>query len=338
MKIKFIKIIAIMAILLIIFGTIFYFEIRVPNANPYGDKSFTIAKGQGVGDIVKNLESQGFLEKPNSFKIYVWLKGYRAKFFDGVYDLRTDSSVKQLIDALIGQRDLNREAEIKILEGWTDEDIDFYLAKQGLIQGGDFIKYSANYNGFDYPFLLDRTPSATLQGYLYPDTYRVYRQADAEAIAEKMLNNFSAKLTPELRLEIKKQNKSIFEVVILASIVEKEISSYVNRQIVAGIFQKRLKIGMALQSDATVNYVTKKGAASPSLDDTKIDSLYNTYKYRSLPPGPICNPSIEAIRAVIYPEQTEYWYFLTTSDGKVYFGATYDEHLKNKYKYFKRRG
>ncbi|MFH0779585.1 MAG: endolytic transglycosylase MltG [Parcubacteria group bacterium] len=333
MKKTLIKAFVLLMILFAIIYAAIQIETREANDNPLGAKDFSIEKGQGVGDIAKNLQCQGFLKKPNLFKIYVWLNGYRAKFFDGVYDLRTDMSVKQLVDALIGQRDLNREAEIKILEGWTDQDIDAYLAKQGLIQKNDFVEYSNDYNSFDYPLVLDRASGASLQGYFYPDTYRVYRQADAEAIAKKMLDNFSDKLTPELRQEIKRQKKSIFEVVILASIVEKEISGYENRQIVAGIFQKRLKIGMALQSDATVNYITKKGLASPSLDDTKVDSLYNTYKYKGLPPGPICNPSIEAIKAVIYPGLTTYWYFLTTPDGKAYFGATYDEHLKNKYKY-----
>jgi len=110
---------------------------------------------------------------------------------------------------------------------------------------------------------------------------------------------------------------------------------YENRRVVADIFLKRLELGMALQSDATINYITKKGIAAPSLNDLEVDSLYNTYKYRGLPPGPICNPSIEAIKAVIYPADTDYLYFLNTPEGDIIFSKNHDEHVANKFKYLK---
>ena len=191
------------------------------------------------------------------------------------------------------------------------------------------MKYSNNFSRKDWSFLIDRPKGASLEGYLYPDTYRVYKQTDLEAIVEKMLNNFDAKLTTEMRDEIKKQKKTIFEVLTLASIVEKEMYGYENRRVVAGIFYNRLKVGMPLQSDVTVNYITKKGTTRPSLDDTHIDNPYNTYVNKGLPPGPVCNPSIEAIKAVIYPADTDYMYFLTNEKEQIIFSKTYEEHLRN---------
>jgi UPF0755 protein len=132
-----------------------------------------------------------------------------------------------------------------------------------------------------------------------------------------------------MREEIKKQKKTIFEVLTLASIVEKEMHGYENRRVVAGVFYNRLKIGMPLQSDVTVNYITKKGMTRPTIVDTKINNPYNTYVNKGLPLGPVCNPSIESIKAVIYPADTDYMFFLTNAKEQIIFSKTYDEHLRN---------
>jgi len=243
-------------------------------------------------------------------------------------------NIKELVKALITQNG-GKEVEIKFIEGWTIEEMDGYLAKNGLIETGDLVNYSKKFIQKNYFFLVDKPAKASLEGYLFPDTYRIYRQTTAEEIAKKALNNFDAKLTRELRQEIKKQKRTIFEVLTLASIVEKEMFGYENRQKVAGIFLKRLDAGMPLQSDATINFITKKGLTRPSLADLAVDSLYNTYKYSGLPPGPIGNPGIEAINAAIYPVETLFWYFLTTEDGQIIFSKTHEEHLANQGKYFK---
>ncbi|OGY89834.1 MAG: hypothetical protein A2927_01170 [Candidatus Komeilibacteria bacterium RIFCSPLOWO2_01_FULL_45_10] len=145
-----------------------------------------------------------------------------------------------------------------------------------------------------------------------------------------MLDNFGAKLTQEMRVDIKNAGKSIFEVITLASIIEKEVRTEQDMKMVADIFNKRLEQGIALQSDATVNYVTGKGLVQPTAADIAVDNLYNTYKYRGLPPGPIANPGLKAIKAAIYPTPNQYYYFLTTAEGEVIYSQTYQEHLKNK--------
>lgn len=333
--------VGILLVLTIAFFIIYQIEISSVNDNVFGEKQFEIAKGQGVGDIAENLVTQGFLTKPFWFKVYVFLHGYRSQFVDGKFEVRTDLNIKELIARLLIQ-DESKEVEIKILEGWNNEEIDKYLTARGLITAGELVQYSEEFTGGTalaqivknkWNFLKGRPITASLEGYLYPDTYRVYSKTTVADITAKMLNNFNRKLTPELIDEIKKQGKDLDQIIILASIVEKEMFGYENRQKVADIFRKRLAAGMALQSDATVNYVTKKGLISPSADDIKIDSQYNTYKYPGLPPGPICNPSIEAIKAVIYFEKTPYWYFLTTREGQIIFSKTHDEHVINKQKY-----
>lgn len=334
-------IVGVLLVVLIVFFIVYQAEINNANDNVFGEKQFEITKGQGVSGIVDNLVTGGFLTKPFWFKTYVFLHGYRSQFVDGKFAVRTDLNIKNLVKTLLS-KDNNKEVEIKILEGWNVGEIDKYLSGKGLVKSGELVDYSNSFNNGSalaqiiknrWDFLKDRPINASLEGYFYPDTYRVYSETMVEEIAAKMLNNFNRKLTPELTNEIKKQGKDLNQIIILASIVEKEMFGYENRQKVADIFWKRLAAGMALQSDATVNYVTKKGVASPSADDIRVDSRYNTYKYPGLPPGPICNPSIEAIKAVIHPEKTPYWYFLTTPEGQMIFSKTHDEHVTNKQKY-----
>ena len=320
--------------MIVILTIIFIFKINVKNENSFGAKTFRIAKGEGIDKIAGSLVEQGFMENRFWFKAYVALSGSKAKFMDGEYKLATNMTARQLIKKLIDQRNSNKEVDITLLEGRTIKQNEEYLVAQGLIKIGDLTEYSESFNDKSYFFLIDRPKKATLEGYLYPDTYRVYAKTDVEEIVKKALNNFDNKLDENIRKEIKKQKKTIFEVITLASIVEKEMFGYENRRIVADIFLKRLKVGMGLQSDATINFITGKGLTRPTATDLKIDSLYNTYKYAGLPLGPISNPSIEAIRAVVYPQKTDYWYFLTTPDNKIIFSKNYDEHLTNKYKYY----
>lgn len=322
------KFLAIMIVVFVSVALLYRHGIDEQNDNIFGEKEFVINKGDRVDTITQNLMNQGFLDHPLWFKAYVGLHGYRNKLVDGNYKLRTDLNIKQLVAELISQQQ-NREKEITILEGWNQEKIDTYLASEMTFAPGDLVKYSNDFDNKKWSFLADRPKGASLEGYLYPDTYRVYKQTELAKIVEKMLNNFDTKLTQEMKEEIKKQKKTIFEILTLASIVEKEMFGYENRRIVAGVFYNRLAVGMPLQSDVTVNYITKKGTTRPSIADTKINNPYNTYVNKGLPPGPVCNPSIESIKAVIYPADTNYMYFLTNESGQIIFSKTYEEHLRN---------
>jgi len=125
------------------------------------------------------------------------------------------------------------------------------------------------------------------------------------------------------------QNRNLFETVILASIIEREALYDEDRAMIADIFLKRLDDNIGLQSDATINYITGKKTTRPTFNDLQVDSPYNTYKYRGLPPGPICNPGLASLKAAVYPQVNDYYYFLTDRDGRAHFGRTYAEHQQN---------
>jgi UPF0755 protein len=248
------------------------------------------------------------------------------------------------------------EETLTILEGWTVQDIGQYLARSEQWTSQDFLNDvgwpRTDYRSQSklppltdlssrYAFLADKPDYYGLEGYLFPDTYRVYASSTIPEIVDKMLENFDHKLTAKMRVDIKSQQKTIYEIVTLASIIEKEApidyQKNDNREarIISGIFWNRLKIGQGLQSDATLSYIFNDNEPQHSGAQLEVNSPYNTYKYRDLPPGPICNPGLLAIEAAIYPIATNYYYFLTTPDGQVYYARTYDEHLQNKYKYLK---
>jgi uncharacterized YceG family protein len=248
------------------------------------------------------------------------------------------------------------EDTVKVLEGWTIDDINNYLVATGKWSRLDLEKFTGqpkidyrNLNNSELPFdfsqqftfLKDKPNYYSLEGFLFPDTYRIYSDASIQDVIYKMLKNFDSKLTAQMRQDIASQGKTIYEIVIMASLIEKEApidyKDVENRdaKIVSDIFWGRLKIGQALQSDATLSYLLKDNNPSHSASDLEIDSPYNSYKYKGLPPTPICNPGMRAIEAAIYPIKTDYNYFLTSDDGKIYYAKTYEEHLQNKYKYLK---
>lgn len=323
--------------------------IFAPPSSDATEKVFAITKGEGVNEISLHLEEQNFIRNKFVFEVYVWFKNLQSKFQAGEYILRQNMSVAEIVETLIAGK-LDKERNIKILEGWNNKEIANYLEHEGVVKKDVFLETVKHFESgsMDYDFLNDRPEGATLEGYLFPDTYRIYKEipkeflggrdnesALAEHIIGKMLDNFDKKLTSDLRDEIARQKKTIFEIVIMASIIEKEVRGSEDRAMVADIFWRRLWAGMPLQADSTVNYATGKSVSRASLGDIDFDSPYNTYKYPGLPAGPIGNPGLEAIRAAIYPKPNNYWYFLTTDDGKVIYSRNFEEHKANKAKYLK---
>ncbi len=249
------------------------------------------------------------------------------------------------------------EVDVKVLEGWTIDVIAKHLEDiSGLdisfkkLAGEPMVDYRekkeedfpADYSE-KFDFLETKPKHYSLEGFLFPDTYRVFKQAtSSEALILKMLSNFDKKLNDELRAEIKRQGKTIYDVIIMASLIEKEApidykdTDNRSARIVSDIFWSRLKIGMALQSDATLSYYFSDNNPAHSSTELQVDTPYNSYMYKGLPPTPICNPSLKAIEAAVYPIPTDYTYFLTTRDGsEIFFSKTYAEHLAYKNKYLK---
>lgn len=234
------------------------------------------------------------------------------------------------------------EKSVRLIEGWTNEQVAVSLSETMGWAEPEVLAF-LNDPGADFraQFSFLGEEDESLEGYLFPDTYRVYASSSLAEVTTKLLDNFDRKLSLEMRQEIARQGRTIRDVVIMASIVEKEAplqnSGGENRdaRLIAGIFWDRLKYGQALQSDATLSYVLKDNKPGHSGQELEVSSPYNTYKYRGLPPGPIANPGLEAIKAAVYPIYSEYNYFLTDSQRRVYYAETYAEHLRNKNLYLK---
>lgn len=231
------------------------------------------------------------------------------------------------------------EVTIKIIEGWNLKQLASYLDSFGGVLASSSVDIGtltvADFKD-DYSFLSGLPARNSLEGYLFPDTYRIYASSSAKDIAYKMLDNFDNKLTEKMRQDIVSQHKTVAEIIIMASIIEKEVTASTDMDIVSGIFWDRISNGQALQSCATLAYILGENKPQYSYEETRTPSAYNTYLHRDLPPGPIANPGLMAITAAIYPKDTNYNYFLSDpKTGDTIYASTYDEHLQNKNKYLK---
>lgn len=326
----------------------FWNQISWPASSDTRAVAFDISKGEGVKDIAAALHAQGLVKNTFWFETYVFLDGSRSKFVGGRYTLRHDMNIREVVRALTTTASASEQV-ITIKEGWDIQDIAGYLADQGVAGKDDFLAAAKAADsrtiipGKTYSFLSDKPASADLEGFLFPDTYRVYKDSTPAQIIGRMLDNFGTKFTEQMRQDAANGHLTTFEVVTLASILEKEISvkrvdgQPVNNDlnVAAGVFYNRLNQGMALQSDATLVYITGKKSTELTSEDKNIDNLYNTYTYTGLPPGPICSPSIDAIKAAIYPIKNDNLYFLTKPDGTTVFSKAYAEHLQNIENYLK---
>jgi len=328
---------------------LFLNQVNLTVSSDDSETLFEIHAGEGVKEIAANLVSQNLVRSQFWFESYVYIDRSESEFVAGNYLLRPNMNIREVVRALtVGQTVAERW--IKVEEGWTARKIASYLQNEGVMEANDFLQAAASTDSRvlipekQFSVLQDKPADQGLEGYLFPDSYRIYEDSNAADIIERMLDNFDDKFTDSMYEAARNGNMSIYEIITLASIIEKEVAIELDddgvpanndHYIVAGIFYDRMNTGVALQSDATVNYVTNKVESQPSLDDLEVDNPYNTYKYRGLPPGPICNPSLEAIKAVLYPEKTDYFYFLhrVNDDGSIVFSKTYDEHLENKAKY-----
>ena len=303
------------------------------------DKIFVVEKGEGVEQIGENLYEAELIKSKFYFKAYIWREKLEKSLQAGEYVLNPSLSIEKIAKVLSEGKTLNDELLIKIIEGWRIKEIDNYLEDKGIITGNEFSELTQkNYELriTNYEFLDSKPRDASLEGFLFPDTYRIFKDATPDDIIKKMLDNFDSKLNDEMRKDIKKQGRTIYEVVIMASIIEKEVRGQEDMKIVSGIFWDRIKNGQALESCATLAYVLGVNKPQYTIEDTKVDSPYNTYQNRGLPPSPINNPGLNAIKAAIYPTYTDYNYFLSRPDtGETVFSKTYNEHLTNKAKYLK---
>ncbi len=303
---------------------------------------FFIKKGEGAKEISLKLKEQGLIRWSSPFRLYVLLKGISGELKAGRYLLLKSKNIPKIADKFF-RGDVIKE-KITIIEGWNLRNIGFYFENKGMFMAEEFFE-KAGFPAVDYYQASDlprpssfnlgfwKTDRVGFEGFLFPDTYEIYPDASLKEIIEKMIDNFNEKLSLELREEIERQQKTIFDIVTMASLIEKEVRTLEDKKIVSGILWKRMENDVPLQVDATISYVTGKKSVKVSREETKIDSPFNTYKYRSLPLGPICNPGLESVKAALYPEESEFWYYLSTPEGETIFSKSLLEHNRAKAKY-----
>jgi UPF0755 protein len=308
---------------------------------------FTVAQGESVDSISGRLQEAGFVRSGLLFKWALSKSELATRIQPGEHDLADIRTYDDIIRTLASGGMAAEEVTLLVREGETLrhvksalEDLDAAGA-EGLYsvtgQPAVFMQPSPAMAGIvgDHSFLAGKPDNVSLEGYLFPDTYRIYRDATAEDVVRRMLGNFDSKMTPELLAAIKDSGRSFHEIITMASIIEREVRGSEDRRLVSDLFWRRYDAGMGLQADSTVNYVTGKSLPAVTYEDTRTDSLYNTYKYAGLPPGPIGNPGLEAIRAAVNPLANEYWYFLTDADGTVHYASTLEGHNRNKAQYLR---
>jgi len=242
------------------------------------------------------------------------------------------------------------DRSVTLIEGWNSQQIADKLAASQLgFSANDFLQITGypkkNYQSLtinkwpqdfsdNYDFLSDKPKYVGLEGYLFADTYRFRPSSSPEEVVTKLLDNFDRQLNTKMRQDIESQGKTIYQVVTMASLLEKEVRSEKDMKIVSDIFWRRIKNGQRLESCATLAYILGENKPQYSYEETRIDSPYNTYINDGLPPGPIGSPSLKALRAAIYPTSNNYNFFLTRPDNsETIFSRDFEEHKANKAKY-----
>ncbi len=332
-KIFLLLFISVNIIALAVLGVIFY-KVNEPLNSEGKYKSVIIEEGQSLQGIGKTLEDRGIISKDVLFILYSTLEGRSTNMKAGSYRLSPSMSIKEVAYVLSGGENI-KSTRVTIPEGFRIEEIGERLNREGAIQDKERFINLANIsaeearNDFGYTFL-EGVESDSLEGFLFPDTYKFKPNISTERVLRKLLDNFSTR-TEELR----NNTNDFYSVLILASILEKEVQTERDMRLAAGVFNNRIKQGMLLQADATLTYITDKTSAELTRKDLQLQNPYNTYQSQGLPPTPISNPGVKAIKAAINPAETDYLYYLSAPDGTTHFAETLEEHNRNKAKYLK---
>ncbi|MFA5888789.1 MAG: endolytic transglycosylase MltG [Candidatus Paceibacterota bacterium] len=298
-----------------VFAMLCVYIYRPPTDFPVG-QVITIDSGESLQSITNILYSKHVIRFPVIFRSTVIILGGEKRVIAGDYLLDEREGPVDLAYRLVKGQFHLEPIKVTIPEGWNAFQITNYLEK--------------NILNFDKAQFL--TLAKNNEGYLFPDTYFISKTAKPNNLIEIMKKNFEQKINSVSGIATSTHN--LKEIIIVASILEGEALPK-DRSVVAGILWKRLEIGMPLQVDSTFSYINGKNTYELTLDDLKIDSPYNTYKYKGLPPGPISNPGLEAIISAIIPTKTKYLYFLTEKDGTIHYAKTFEEHKRNKELYLR---
>jgi UPF0755 protein len=281
-----------------------------PVSNSKEKITITIDHGSTTEDIAQALKSKGVIKSDWAFELYVKRLGLREHLKAGAYVFTPSQSVSEIVELITDGKvatDLVTILPGKRLEQIKEDFIESGFSSNEVESAFNPKKYA------NHPALTDKPKKASLEGYLYPESFHKTSETTVEQVIMLSLDEMQARLTPEVRQAFSSQGLSVHEAITLASIIELEVSNEKDRATVAQVFLKRLKEGMPLQSDATNAYA-------------ELDAEYDTYQIEGLPPGPVSNAAEESLQALAYPSQTDWLYFVSGDDGKTYFSKTLEEH------------
>lgn len=318
----------VLIILLLGFAWFWWNGVSGPVSQDSTSQDFLITRGASASQIGNNLAEKGLVKSALAFKMYVQLTARQSKIQAGEFRLSPSYTLHQTIEALTKGP---VEIWVTIPEGFRREQI-----------AARFVEVLDKDKTFS-DFFLEYTKDK--EGFLFPDTYLFPKDATAGKVVDVLRTTFETKVTDKMRVDAANLGYSLNQVITLASIVEREAITDEERPVIAGILYNRLRIGMGLQADATVQYVAANARCKGVLDcdwwkpptgeELAINSAYNTYRFAGLPPAPIANPGIDSINAAIYPADTPYLYYIHDNDGQIHYGRTLEEHNANVNRYLR---
>lgn len=289
---------------------------------------FTVPSGRSISQIIGDLHEQGFIRSQLGARI-AFAFSQTNTVQSGTYNVSPRMDIWQIAQ-IMGSGE-TATTSVTIPEGYTVQQIADLLQKKGIADSSNFILATKHWEGGE-EFLKSRTKKDSLEGYLFPDTYRINKGTPVDDIVSQMLNNFGRRIAP-LQTSIDKSGRTLDQIIILASLVEEEARTETNRKLVAQVMLNRLAKKMRLDVDATVRYITNNWTGAITKEDLASNSPYNTRKVAGLPPTAICNPGLMSIQAVLSPTPTNDLYYLTDNNGVMHYAKTLDGHNANKAKY-----
>lgn len=324
------KVVGLTIVVLILLGVGYvYIQIGPYNKNSKNDIIVEIPNGATLTQVSSILEENNLIKNKLFFKLVSKFKQDNNGVKAGKYLLSQKYSNSEILDILISGKIYNDGIKVTIPEGSTYKEVIKYLTNKKIGQSEVYEKLINSPKEFyeEYEFLNEKD-IINLEGFLYPDTYYFDEDLSEKEVISSMLKRFSEVYTKKLKEKQKELGLTLQEIVNMASIIEKESVKDIDRPKIAGVFYNRLDIEMPLQSDATIQYIFDERKKIVSYSDLKIDSPYNSYLNKGLPPTPISSPGIKSIEAALEPEDNDYLYFVATVEGGNNYSKTYEEHLK----------
>ncbi|MFB6226242.1 MAG: endolytic transglycosylase MltG [Candidatus Paceibacteria bacterium] len=339
-------IVSIFVFISVLGGWFIYSEIYSAQAQYEQAVTFEIQEDESIKEISKKLEKKGVIRSRWLFEKYLTFRGLDTKVRPGNFKVQPPITLARVAEAL--KRPENNQMKITIIPGWDLHKLADYFESKNIIRSQDQLykitgkpaqKTDNTYvDIFDKPptLLKSKPRGVNLEGYLRPDTYKIYKDSSIEEIIKKLIRARSEQFTDDMYSQVKQKGRTIHEVLTVASMLEREVQTKTDKKKVADILWRRLEAGWQLQMDSTVHYIHGEADTKFTTDKQRSSSNpYNTYEYTGLPPGPISIPSLESIQAAIEPTENDYWYFLTDSENRVHYAKNLRQHNINVERYIK---